>query len=83
LRNRAYLEIMVETYNLTNTQNVTSVDTLGYTACSTPFKQGCPSDSTAAHPYLEFNPTYGVTTNANSNSIYTPREIQLAVRLNF
>ncbi len=83
IHNRAYLELMVETFNLTNTQNVTSVDTLGYNACSTPLTQGCPADSTAAHPYLEFNPTYGVTTNANSNSIYTPREIQLAVRLKF
>lgn len=80
---RAYLELMAETFNMTNTQNVTSVDTLGYTACSTPLTQGCPSGSTAAHPYLEFNPTYGVTTNANSNAVYTPREIQLAVRLNF
>lgn len=83
LRDRAYLELMAETFNLTNTQNVTSVDTLGYNACSTPLVQGCPSDSTSAHPYLEFNPTYGVTTNANSNAIYTPREIQLAVRLKF
>lgn len=83
IRDRAYLELMAETYNLTNTQNVTSVDTLGYNACSTPLVQGCPSDSTAAHPYLEFNPTYGVTTNANSNAIYTPREIQLAIRLKF
>ncbi len=83
LRGRAYLELMAETYNMTNTQNVTSVDTLGYTACSTPLVQGCPSNSTSAHPYLEFNPTYGVTTNANSNAIYTPREIQLAIRLKF
>jgi hypothetical protein len=83
LRDRAYLELIAETYNLTNTQNVTSVDTLGYNACSTPLTQGCPSNSTAAHPYLEFNPTYGVTTNANSNSVYTPREFQLAVRLKF
>lgn len=83
LRDRAYLELMLETYNLTNTQNVTSVDTLGYTACSTPLTQGCPADSTAAHPYLEFNPTYGVTTNANSNAVYTPRQIQFAVRLKF
>ena len=83
LRDRAYLELIAETYNLTNTQNVTSIDTLGYNACSTPLTQGCPSDSTAAHPYLEFNPTYGVTTNANSNSNYTPREIQVAIRLKF
>lgn len=83
VKGNAYLELMAETYNITNTQNVTAVDTLGYNACSTPLTQGCPADSTSAHPYLEFNPTYGVTTNANSNSIYTPREIQLAARLKF
>ena len=83
LHDHAYLELMAEAYNLTNTQNVTSIDTLGYNACSTPLTQGCPSDSTAAHPYLEFNPTYGVTTNANSTSSYTPREIQLAARVSF
>jgi hypothetical protein len=80
---RATLQLMAEAYNLTNAQNVTNIDTLGYTVCSTPFTQGCPSDSTSAHPYLEFNPTYGVVTNANSNRTYTPREIQLAVRLKF
>ncbi|MGA8288762.1 MAG: hypothetical protein WB950_08655, partial [Acidobacteriaceae bacterium] len=83
LRDRAYLELMAETYNLTNTENVTAIDTLGYNACSTPLTQGCPSDSTAAHPYLEFNPTYGVTTNANSNGTYTPREFQLAATFKF
>jgi hypothetical protein len=83
LRNRAFLELMAETYNLTNTENVTAVDTLGYNSCSTPLTQGCPSDSTAAHPYLEFNPTYGITTNANSNDTYTPREFQLAARFEF
>lgn len=83
IKSRAYLELMAEAYNVTNMQNVTGVDTYGYNACSTPLAQGCPADATAAHPYLEFNPTYGVTTNANSNRVYTPREIQLAVRLKF
>lgn len=80
---RTSLELMAEGYNITNHSNVTSLDTLGYTACSTPLTQGCPSQSTAATPYLEFNPTYGTVTNANSNSVYTPREMQLAVRLKF
>ena len=83
LRDHSYLELMAETYNITNTENVTAIDTLGYNACSTPLTQGCPSDSTAAHPYLEFNPTYGITTNANSTSTYTPREFQLAARFEF
>lgn len=83
LNDSIYLELIAEAYNLTNAQNVTSIDTLGYNACSTPLTQGCPSDSTPAHPYLEFNPTYGVTTNVNSTSSYTPREIQLAARVRF
>ncbi|MES2221987.1 MAG: carboxypeptidase regulatory-like domain-containing protein [Acidobacteriota bacterium] len=83
LRNRAYLELMAEAYNLTNSQNVTAIDTLGYNSCSTPLTQGCPSDSTTAHPYLEFNPTYGITTNANSTGTYTPRAFQLAARFEF
>jgi len=83
VRTWGYVELIGEVYNLTNTQNVTSIDTFGYNACSTPLRQGCPPESTAVHPYLEFNPTYGVRTNANSNSVYTPREIQLAAKLNF
>jgi hypothetical protein len=83
VKGHATLELMAEAYNLTNSLNVTRVDTLGYFACSTPRRQGCPADATRAHPYLEFNPTYGVVTNANSTSSYTPREIQLAVRLKF
>ena len=75
--------MMVEAFNITNHINVTSVDTLGYTACSTPLTQGCPAQATSATPYLEFNPTYGTVTNANSNSVYTPRQMQLAVRLRF
>ncbi|HET9100360.1 MAG TPA: TonB-dependent receptor, partial [Acidobacteriaceae bacterium] len=83
LHDHATLDLMAETYNLTNTENVTAIDTFGYNACSTPLTQGCPSTSTSAHPYLEFNPTYGVTTNANSTGTYTPREFQLAARLEF
>ena len=83
IRPKVHLDLLAETFNLTNTLNVTSVDTQGYTACSTPLTQGCPAESTAAHPYLEFNPTYGVTTNANSNSVYTPRQFQFAAKLLF
>ena len=83
LSKRSALEVMAEAFNLTNHTNVTAVDTLGYTACSTPLTQGCPAQSTSATPYLEFNPTYGTVTNANSSSAYTQRQIQLAVRLRF
>ncbi len=83
LRNRTTLELMAEAFNVTNHTNVTAVDTLGYTACSTPLTQGCPAQATAATPYLEFNPTYGMVTNVNSNSVYTQRQIQLAARLRF
>jgi hypothetical protein len=82
-RRQTSLELMAEAYNLSNHTNVTQADTLGYTACSTPLTQGCPAQATTATPYLEFNPTYGTPTNANSNAIYSQRQIQLAVRLRF
>jgi hypothetical protein len=80
---RTSLELMGEAYNLTNHTNVTAMDTLGYTACSTPLTQGCPSQATSATPYLEFNPTYGTVTNANSNAVYTQRQIQFGARVRF
>ena len=39
---------------------------------------------TVAAPTLTYNPTFGSLTNANSNYfVFTPRQIQLAVRFSF
>ncbi len=62
------LQLIGEGFNLANHQNVTSVNTTGYTF----------SGST-----LVYNAAAGTPTNANSNYVYSPRQVQLAVRLEF
>ncbi len=62
------LELIGESFNLANHQNVTSVNTIGYTF----------SGST-----LQYNSTAGTPANSNSNFSYSPRQIQLAARLTF
>jgi len=51
-----------------NHQNVTSVNTTGYTFSGS---------------NLNYNGAAGTVTNANSNYVYSPRQVQLAVRLEF
>jgi len=62
------LELIGEAFNLANHQNVTSVNTTGYTI----------SGNT-----LQFNPAAGTPQNSNSNWAYSPRQVQLSVRLMF
>ena len=39
---------------------------------------------TVAAPTLVYNPTFGTLTNANSNYfVFTPRQVQLALRYTF
>jgi Carboxypeptidase regulatory-like domain/TonB dependent receptor/TonB-dependent Receptor Plug Domain len=65
---RYKLELSADFFNIANTQNVTQENTLGYTI----------SGST-----LKFNGPFGTITNSNSNFTYTPRQIQLGVRVHF
>lgn len=62
------LELLGELFNVANHQNVTSVNTTGYTFSGS---------------NLNYNSTAGSVTNANSNYAYSPRQVQLAVRLQF
>jgi hypothetical protein len=67
------VEGILDVFNLFNRLNYTAVNTLMYTV-----------GGTAAAPTLTYNPTFGSLTNANSNYfVFTPRQIQLAVRVNF
>jgi hypothetical protein len=68
LTERYRLEFLGEAFNLFNHQNVTAVNTTAYTLSGTT---------------LTFNPAFGATTNANSNTAYRERQIQLAVRFEF
>lgn len=75
---RYSVELLADAFNLANHTNVTSVSTSGYTVATT--GTGC---STAA-PCLNFNAsTFGVPNAANSNFTYSPRQLQLGVRVKF
>jgi hypothetical protein len=73
MREKYRLELLGEAFNLFNHQNVTGVNNTGYTISG-----NAPSNAT-----LTFNPNFGVVTNANSNTIYRERQVQLAIRLAF
>jgi hypothetical protein len=87
---RAKLELLGEAFNLVNHQNVTSVNTLGYTLGNTSVKNG--SATTITGNTLTFNtatanPTvsqFGAVQQVNSsNFLFAPRQVQLAARLQF
>jgi hypothetical protein len=67
------IEGILDVFNLFNRLNHTAVNTLMYTV-----------GGTVAAPTLTYNPTFGSLTNANSNYfVFTPRQVQLAVRYTF
>jgi hypothetical protein len=67
------VEAILDVFNLTNRLNYTSANSLMYTV-----------GGSAAAPTLTFNPTFQSLTNANSNYfVFTPRQVQLAVRYTF
>jgi hypothetical protein len=73
MREKYRLELLGEAFNLFNHQNVTAVNTSAYTI----------SGTNATNGVLTFNPQFGTVSNANSNTIYRERQIQLALRLAF
>ena len=97
--NHLRLELFAELFNVMNHQNITSVSTGAYTICkanattsivsnSCPAGLPTPPKTTTGTPpqtfgYLVANPNFGTYKNSNSNTIYTPRQIQIAVRLHF
>jgi hypothetical protein len=67
------IEGILDVFNMFNRLNHTAVNTLMYTV-----------GGTVAAPTLTYNPTFGSLTNANSNYfVFTPRQVQLAVRYTF
>jgi hypothetical protein len=86
---RFRLEVFAEAFNLLNHQNITSVSTGSYTICTKASSNpliagGCPSTTyPAGQGLLVFNSNFGTYKNANSNTVYTPRQVQIAARLHF
>jgi Carboxypeptidase regulatory-like domain len=73
------LQLIGEAFNLANHQNVTGFSTGAY-AISTP-TQGTTPATTINN--LTFQPSFQAVSSANSNYAYSPRLIQLAIRLQF
>ena len=86
---RFRVEVFAELFNVMNHQNITSVSTGAYTICTrTPANPNvagaCPSNVSYTNTsYLVYNSNFGTYKNSNSNTIYTPRQLQLAARLHF
>jgi hypothetical protein len=76
-------ELIGEAFNLFNHQNVTAIATSGFTICTSPTTVGCSPTASKAAPVLSFNNGFGLPTNANSNTSFHERQIQLALRFNF
>jgi hypothetical protein len=67
------LEAIADVFNMFNHLNYTAANMLMYTV------QG-----TATAPELAYNSAFGTLTNANSNYfVFTPRQLQLALRYSF
>ena len=82
-------EMFAELFNALNHQNITSISTGAYTICSKSAGGAaagtCPA-GLAASPglgSLVFNSNFGTYKNSNSNTVYTPRQLQIAARLHF
>jgi hypothetical protein len=65
-------EILGETFNLFNHQNVTGVNNTGYII-----------GGTGTAPALSYNSSFGSVTNSNSNFAYTSRQVQIGFRFLF
>ncbi|HTC94066.1 MAG TPA: TonB-dependent receptor [Terriglobales bacterium] len=89
---RYNLELLADVFNLANHTNVTGVTTTGYSVVSsgsiaTPTG---PVACSVGTPCLSYNvnsttfvPAFGTPTSANSNFAYSPRQVQLGIRVKF
>lgn len=76
------LELLAESFNLFNHQNVTEVETTGYYIE--------PGNSTGGYPTLNFltglknsSTAFGKPLNINGTNFYRPRQIQIGLRMRF
>lgn len=79
------LQLLGECFNVFNHENYTGINRTGYNFGAT--SQAITTDGyTGPQIYttqLNYNKSYGSFTNANSNYAYSPRQVQLAIRLEF
>ena len=91
---RYSVELLADAFNLANHTNVTGVTTTGYSVATERGNARARAAPRAA-PCLNFNTsgatprrapfrlTFGVANSANSNFSYSPRQLQLGVRVKF
>ncbi|HZR30008.1 MAG TPA: TonB-dependent receptor [Terriglobales bacterium] len=87
------MELIGDFFNLANKQNVTSVNNTGYFVSTTNLQTptGSVTCTTLAPclnfdvdtPANNFKPLFGSITNTNSNFTYSPRQIQVGLRVKF
>ena len=90
VREKYTMELLGDLFNFINKVNVTQVNTLGYNivaAGGTANGVACPAGPNGC---LIFNPAtssvnsgFGSISNANSNFVYSPRQIEVGVRIKF
>ena len=81
LTERFNLQLIGESFNVANHQNVTGINATAYN----PGTSTVPLTAAAGTPTqgLVYSPTFGATTNSNNNYAYGPRTIQVGGRLFF
>lgn len=84
---RAKLELLAESFNILNKQNVTQVNTTGYFIGTTTNAAKVVTGNTLSFNTSSANsalPLFGAVTNSNSSGFsFAPRQLQLAVRVQF
>ena len=84
------LELIGDFFNIANKQNVTGITNLGYAIAKANVNTPSgPVTCTGAAPCLNFNvdnnfnPVFATITNTNSNFVYSPRQVQIGIRVKF
>lgn len=81
---RLRLEFLAEVFNVANHQNITGIQNTAYNLAAGSVAGITPtSGTTTNYDVLTLQPNFGTYNNSNSNYTYTPRQVQLAVRLHF
>lgn len=84
---RYKVELLADAFNIANKQNVSSDNGTGYSFVNPSAPGGVPTPCSGApstaFTCLNFSPTFGTPANSNNNFVYSPRELQLGVRVHF
>ncbi|HLY59461.1 MAG TPA: TonB-dependent receptor [Terriglobia bacterium] len=86
IKEKVNLEFLAEAFNLFNHFNATGVNSTAYSVTTSGTITGTSGASvacSAAAPCLNYNTAFGTITSANSNFIFSTRQIQVGLRLRF